>query len=83
MGISRSQGFVVQVLAGSSASADSALSAFETVNASAVSKVCRTLSPRYAVLTNVQAVSSLLKAKPTYVAVGDIKLLPYADELGL
>ena len=30
-----------------------------------------------------QAASSLLKSKPTYVAVGDIKSLPYADELGL
>ena len=31
----------------------------------------------------LQTVSSLLKAKPTYVTVGDIQALPYADELGL
>ncbi|QRV85362.1 ubiquinol-cytochrome C reductase core subunit 2 [Ceratobasidium sp. AG-Ba] len=30
-----------------------------------------------------KALSSLVKAKPTYVAVGDIHSLPYADELGL
>ncbi|GJE98662.1 hypothetical protein PsYK624_148970 [Phanerochaete sordida] len=56
-----------KVLSGAQPSLDEALSAFEKVNASAVSN----------------AVSSLLKAKPTYVAVGDIKTLPYADELGL
>ncbi|KIP05970.1 hypothetical protein PHLGIDRAFT_128565 [Phlebiopsis gigantea 11061_1 CR5-6] len=56
-----------KVLAGSAASVESALAAFDGVSASAVSNT----------------VSSLLKAKPTYVAVGDIKSLPYADELGL
>lgn len=30
-----------------------------------------------------QAASALVKAKPTYVAVGDISALPFADELGL
>ncbi|KAG6810059.1 hypothetical protein H0H92_013531 [Tricholoma furcatifolium] len=30
-----------------------------------------------------QAVSTLVKGKPTYVAVGDVNALPYADELGL
>ncbi|KAI0714216.1 LuxS/MPP-like metallohydrolase [Cerioporus squamosus] len=52
---------------GSSASVADAVSALEKVDASAYSK----------------AASSLLKSKPTYVAVGDIKSLPYADELGL
>ena len=31
----------------------------------------------------LQAVSTLLKGKLTYVAVGDVHTLPYADELGL
>jgi len=30
-----------------------------------------------------KTLSSLVKAKPTYVAIGDIHALPYADELGL
>ena len=34
-------------------------------------------------LSFLQAASSLVAAKPTYVAVGDIQSLPYADELGL
>ncbi|EIN05109.1 LuxS/MPP-like metallohydrolase [Punctularia strigosozonata HHB-11173 SS5] len=56
-----------KVLAGSEASLDGALSAFDKVDASAFSK----------------ATSALLKSKPTYVAVGDITYLPHADELGL
>ena len=35
------------------------------------------------VLNYSQAASTLVKAKPTYVVVGDITALPYADELGL
>lgn len=31
----------------------------------------------------LQATSSLITAKPTYVVVGDVQTLPYADELGL
>jgi ubiquinol-cytochrome c reductase core subunit 2 len=31
----------------------------------------------------LQAASTLLKAKPTFVVVGDITALPYADEVGL
>ena len=34
-------------------------------------------------IERAQVASSILKSKPTYVAVGDIKTLPYADELGL
>ncbi|PCH43260.1 LuxS/MPP-like metallohydrolase [Wolfiporia cocos MD-104 SS10] len=52
---------------GSFASLDGTLSNLEKVEASAYSK----------------ATASLLKSKPTYVVVGDIKSLPYADELGL
>ncbi|KAI0937940.1 hypothetical protein AcV7_003270 [Taiwanofungus camphoratus] len=50
-----------------SQSLDSTLSSLDKVEASAFSKVT----------------SSLLTAKPTYVAIGDVKTLPYADELGL
>ncbi|KAI3614818.1 ubiquinol-cytochrome c reductase complex core protein 2 [Moniliophthora roreri] len=56
-----------KVLAGSESSLASALSAFDKVSESAVAK----------------AASSLVGAKPTYVAIGDIATLPYADELGL
>ena len=31
----------------------------------------------------LQAASSLISAKPTYVVIGDLHALPYADELGL
>lgn len=30
-----------------------------------------------------KAASNLIKAKPTYIALGDVQSLPYADELGL
>ncbi|KAJ3011824.1 hypothetical protein NUW54_g2055 [Trametes sanguinea] len=56
-----------KILSGSSASLSETISSLEKVDASAFEK----------------ATSSLLKAKPTYVAVGDITSLPYADELGL
>ncbi|THH33357.1 hypothetical protein EUX98_g799 [Antrodiella citrinella] len=56
-----------KVLAGSPSSLDGTLAAFEKVDVSALSNIS----------------STLLKAKPTYVALGDIKGLPYADELGL
>ncbi|KAI1791358.1 LuxS/MPP-like metallohydrolase [Ganoderma leucocontextum] len=56
-----------KILSGSSASVAEAVSSFEKIDASAYSK----------------AAASLLKTKPTYVAVGDVTSLPYADELGL
>lgn len=31
----------------------------------------------------LQAVATLAKSKPTYVAIGDLQTLPYPDELGL
>ncbi|KAI0651058.1 ubiquinol-cytochrome C reductase complex core protein 2 [Trametes meyenii] len=69
--IDRRDGFVStlgpRILSGSSASLSEAVSSLEKVNASAFS----------------QATESLLKTKPTYVAVGNTKSLPYADELGL
>lgn len=51
----------------SPASLDGVVSGLDKVDASAVSKLT----------------SSLLKSKPTYVALGDTASLPYADELGL
>jgi len=56
-----------KVLAGSEASVDSLVSALDKVDSAAFSK----------------ATSALVKAKPTYVAVGNVDTLPYADELGL
>jgi len=50
-----------------SATLEAGLASFDKVSASAFSK----------------AASDLIKLKPTYVAVGDVKTLPYADELGL
>jgi len=56
-----------KVLAGSDASIATALSSFDKVGASSISK----------------AATSLVKGKPTYVAIGDVNTLPYPDELGL
>ncbi|TBU24944.1 LuxS/MPP-like metallohydrolase [Dichomitus squalens] len=56
-----------KILSGSSSSAAEAVASLEKVDASAYSK----------------AAASLLKSKPTFVAVGDVASLPYADELGL
>lgn len=56
-----------KVFAGSDASLDSTLTAFDKVNNIVFTK----------------AASTLLKSKPTYVAIGHIHTLPYADELGL
>ncbi|KAF9458131.1 Metalloenzyme, LuxS/M16 peptidase-like protein [Collybia nuda] len=55
------------VLAGSDASLDGSLAVFDKVTAATFSK----------------AATALVKGKPTYVAVGDVHALPYADELGL
>ncbi|KAF9253980.1 hypothetical protein L218DRAFT_1010312, partial [Marasmius fiardii PR-910] len=55
------------VLAGSQASVEATLSSFDKVSESTFAKTA----------------SALVKAKPTYVAVGDLSSLPYADELGL
>ncbi|GLB44452.1 putative ubiquinol-cytochrome C reductase complex core protein 2 [Lyophyllum shimeji] len=56
-----------QVLAGNSAISDATLAAFDKLSAASFTK----------------ATSSLIKSKPTYVAIGDAMLLPYADGLGL
>ncbi|EPQ55999.1 LuxS/MPP-like metallohydrolase [Gloeophyllum trabeum ATCC 11539] len=56
-----------KVLAGSEASADSLISSLDKIDSAAFSK----------------AASALVKAKPTYVAVGHVDALPYPDELGL
>jgi len=56
-----------KVLAGSQASLDGTLSSLDKVTATGFSK----------------AASTLVKGKPTYVAIGDVQTLPYADELGL
>ncbi|EIW56375.1 ubiquinol-cytochrome C reductase complex core protein 2 [Trametes versicolor FP-101664 SS1] len=66
-GLISSLGPKVSILSGTSASLSEAVSSLEKVDASAFSK----------------ASASLLKTKPTFVAVGDVKSLPYADELGL
>lgn len=55
------------LLGGQSASLESTLSALSGVNAAAVSKAAATLT----------------KAKPTFVAVGNLHELPYPDEIGL
>jgi len=56
-----------KVFSGVDASVENAVSSFDAVTSSSISS----------------AASTLLKAKPTYVVVGDIAALPYADELGL
>ncbi|KAF7795785.1 hypothetical protein EIP86_006952 [Pleurotus ostreatoroseus] len=59
--------FGAKILAGAPASVGSTISALEQVDASALSNVT----------------STLLKSKPTFVAVGETSALPHADELGL
>ncbi|THU94237.1 LuxS/MPP-like metallohydrolase [Dendrothele bispora CBS 962.96] len=56
-----------KVLAGSASTLDATLSSLDKVSESTVSK----------------AASALVGAKPTFIAVGDVSSLPYADELGL
>lgn len=56
-----------KVLAGSDASVATSLAPFDKISASAFSN----------------SASTLLKGKPTYVAVGDVHELPYPDEIGL
>ncbi|EJD55050.1 LuxS/MPP-like metallohydrolase [Auricularia subglabra TFB-10046 SS5] len=55
------------LLGGPSVSLESTLSALSSVNAAAVSKAAATLT----------------KAKPTFVAVGNLHEIPYPDEIGL
>ncbi|KIJ58370.1 hypothetical protein HYDPIDRAFT_102804 [Hydnomerulius pinastri MD-312] len=55
------------VFSGASASIESTLAALDKVDAGAVSKTA----------------SELIKSTPTFVVVGDIHTLPYADEVGL
>ncbi|ELU37526.1 ubiquinol-cytochrome C reductase complex core protein 2 [Rhizoctonia solani AG-1 IA] len=56
-----------QVFGGSTSSLDSFHAALDKVSEASVSKT----------------LSSLLGAKPTFVAIGDVHALPYVDELGL
>ncbi|KAF5376695.1 hypothetical protein D9615_007864 [Tricholomella constricta] len=56
-----------QVLAGAPSTLEASLAPFDKISASAFTK----------------AAAALVKGKPTYVAVGDVTSLPYADELGL
>ncbi|KAA1475926.1 LuxS/MPP-like metallohydrolase [Dentipellis sp. KUC8613] len=56
-----------RLLAGEGASVQSTLDAVEKVDGAAISKIA----------------GELLKGKPTFVAVGDVNSLPYADEIGL
>jgi len=56
-----------KVLAGGDASVESITAALDGVNQAAFSK----------------SVATTLGSKPTYVAVGDVSALPFADELGL
>jgi len=56
-----------KIFSGAETSLDSTLASLDKINASTFSKVA----------------SSLIAAKPTYVVIGDVQALPYADELGL
>lgn len=76
-----------KVFSGADASVETTLSSFDAVTSSSISSV--SLLHEYAKRTSdsrvffPQVASRLLKVKPTYVVVGDIAALPYADELGL
>ncbi|KAG9308700.1 Metalloenzyme, LuxS/M16 peptidase-like protein [Chiua virens] len=56
-----------KIFSNANASIESTLAALDKVDGTAISK----------------AVSELAAATPTYVVVGDVKTLPYADEIGL
>ncbi|KAG6844103.1 hypothetical protein H0H87_009778 [Tephrocybe sp. NHM501043] len=56
-----------QVLSGAPTTLDAKLAALDGVSAAAFTKTA----------------SALVKGKPTYVAIGDVNSLPYADEVGL
>ncbi|KIY69346.1 LuxS/MPP-like metallohydrolase [Cylindrobasidium torrendii FP15055 ss-10] len=56
-----------KVLATSEPSASAFLKPFDAVTSSSVS----------------QAAASILKSKPTFIAIGDLATIPYADEIGL
>ncbi|KIK79125.1 hypothetical protein PAXRUDRAFT_834256 [Paxillus rubicundulus Ve08.2h10] len=56
-----------KVFSNGNASIESTLAAFDTVDAATVSKV----------------IAGLTKTTPTFVVVGNVQTLPYADELGL
>lgn len=58
---------ILQVLAGSDATATAVLTPLESVTSASVSK----------------AATNLFKTKPTFVAIGDLTSLPYSDEIGL
>lgn len=74
-----------KVLAGSESSLDSTLASLDKVSESGFAKVCpsqhafcnRSLNLFY------QTTSTLVKAKPVFVAVGDLATLPYSNDLGL
>lgn len=73
-------------MSNSDVSLEAVQKSFDGVSASAFTKVCYARFFGSCLFSNeitVQAVASLLKSKPTYVAVGDTNALPYADEIGI
>lgn len=73
-------------LLGTGAPVESTLSALSGVQAAAVTKVrFLTIIHERTRLADceLQAAATLTKAKPTFVAIGDLHQLPYADEVGL
>lgn len=65
---------------------DATLASFNNVSAQGFSKVSHVSFYAEDLASDSkfqQAVSELVKGKPTYVVIGDATALPYADEIGL
>lgn len=72
------------MFANSNPSVEATLASIDKVDAAAFSKVC-SLGYRVVQLTYlyIQFVAGITKVKPTFVAVGNVQALPFADEVGL
>lgn len=77
---------MLQLLSGGEASIESLISSFDKVDHSSFAKVHRTVLSQTGCYLHdpyLQAAAEVMRAKPTYVAIGDVNGLPFADELGL
>jgi ubiquinol-cytochrome c reductase core subunit 2 len=95
-GIERREGYVgafgPKVLKGEPASVQGILNGVQAVSGTSLSQVSTTgqnrrfrglLRMRMKKKKKKQVAGDLVKSKPTYVAIGDLLALPYADEIGL
>jgi ubiquinol-cytochrome c reductase core subunit 2 len=77
-----------KVLKGETASVQGALDGIQAVSGASLSQVSEFVFAEYEIsfmrgFFCLQVAGELVKGKPTYVAIGDLQALPYADEIGL